>query len=1448
MADKEFKVKHGIAMGDGVIKFDAETGAWQLSADGSTFYSVASASTSLDGLSDVSAENPSDGQFLKYDSASAQWVPANIPTINNLDDVGDVTITTAQNGQFLKWNGSAWVNDVIDLGTDTSGNYIVDVTGGAGVSVSHTPGEGSNPTISIGQDVGTSASVTFGNVNTSGDVTVGGNLTVNGTTTTVNTETINLADNTITLNSNETGAPTQNAGIEVERGTSANVQLRWNETTDKWEVTNDGSEYNEIVDLHLLNTKIAEEHYHRSVWLLSTIPLSGSPTYTPGSLDEDGGYGIGATLSSSVNETLEVDGETPYVGARIGVFGQSNAIHNGIYVVTSVGSVSTAWTLTRADDANGSFPEQLKRGETIPVAWGNANIIQAFGISSDGSAPNGGHIFGTDEITVVQVSGTAQLVKGNGIDFSGNIVSVVVAPGGGLINDSSGLNISSLSASVTTGAQASEFVRTVALDSYGRVVAYETAEIENIALGSKTTGDYVERIIEGTGISLIGATGPSASVTVSTVQDISTSSSVEFSLLTLNNLNVSSSVSTTDFSAEFADITYLTSEDIYSASVDAANATIFNLSATSASAQNFYGDLTGDVVGGLTGNVFGDVTGNVTGNLLGNVTGNLSGSASFAEEAEQLSNARLITLSGDVVGSAFFDGTENITIATTVASNSVQLGADTTGNYVSDVSAGTGVTVTHTPGEGSTATVAIGQNVSTSSSVTFAHVSANLTGNVTGNVSGNSGTASALENPVSISLSGDVSGSVSFDGSSNATITTSIQPNSVALGVDTTGNYVSDVQPGTGISVSHTPGEGSSASISLSASLDDLDDVASSSPSDGQFLKYVSASSVWVPANIPTINNLDDVGDVSTSSASVGQFLKWNGSEWINDSIDLGADTFGDYVANVVAGAGMSVTHIPGAGSSATVDLDAGIGELKDVFTNIDYPIDGDFFKYSSACGGWIPEQINLGSDTVGDYVQNLSAGTGVTITNNSGEGSTPTVEIGQDVATSASPVFYNLETTHNLIVGGNLLVSGSVQTVNQSVLQIDDSFVYLNYDDEQGLFDLGIGGNYNDGSYKHTGIFRDATDGKWKFFDDYQPDIAHPVDVEHPSFSWAPVVAETFESKIATGSAPFIVASTTEVANLHANTATSLHTARAISLGGDVSGSVSFDGSADVSITATIQANSVTLGVDTTGNYVSDITGGTGVTVTHTPGEGSSPTIAIGQSVSTSSSPTFSIVSVSGTPTESNHVATVDYVNTQVAGATISTLDDVGDVEITSVSSGQFLKWNGSVWVNDAIDLGTDTTGNYMSSISAGTGISITHTPGEGSSASVALNASLDDLNNVSAAAPSDGQILKYVSASAAWVAQTVASGGATISTTPPSSPNEGQIWFESDTLKTYIYYDSFWVEIISGSSPASLSDIGNVDTTGLGTGDRISYNGTTWVATPVSDANQIIAMQVFN
>lgn len=78
---------------------------------------------------------------------------------------------------------------------------------------------------------------------TLGNVIITGNLTIQGNTTIVNSEEIFLADNQIILNSNHSGVPTQDAGLIINRGSSSNVALSWNESTNKWTFTNDGTTY-----------------------------------------------------------------------------------------------------------------------------------------------------------------------------------------------------------------------------------------------------------------------------------------------------------------------------------------------------------------------------------------------------------------------------------------------------------------------------------------------------------------------------------------------------------------------------------------------------------------------------------------------------------------------------------------------------------------------------------------------------------------------------------------------------------------------------------------------------------------------------------------------------------------------------------------------------------------------------------------------------------------------------------------------------------------------------------------------------------------------------------------------------------------------------------------------------------------------------------------------------
>ena len=106
-----------------------------------------------------------------------------------------------------------------------------------------TPVSGSDATNKTYVDSAAASAVTSGSNAVSGttgtfssNVTVAGNLTVSGTTTSVQSEVVMIDDNIITLNSNATGTPSENAGLEVERGDSLNVQFLWNETDNRWDI------------------------------------------------------------------------------------------------------------------------------------------------------------------------------------------------------------------------------------------------------------------------------------------------------------------------------------------------------------------------------------------------------------------------------------------------------------------------------------------------------------------------------------------------------------------------------------------------------------------------------------------------------------------------------------------------------------------------------------------------------------------------------------------------------------------------------------------------------------------------------------------------------------------------------------------------------------------------------------------------------------------------------------------------------------------------------------------------------------------------------------------------------------------------------------------------------------------------------------------------------------
>ena len=733
----------------------------------------------------------------------------------------------------------------------------------------------------------------------------------------------------------------------------------------------------------------------------------------------------------------------------------------------------------------------------------------------------------------------------------------------------------------------------------------------------------------------------------------------------------------------------------------------------------------------------------------------------------------------------------------------------------SSITAGTGIVKSGN-------TLSIGQDVSTSGSVTFAGVNAYL--------NGVAAEAAVLETARLI-------GGQSFDGSANITL------------------YTTDIN----------------GLISTSADLNKLFEIATTR----EQLEYLNSASANIQvqlnekadllnpifySNITATNNIyasefqgtlvgTHIGEVTGNVTGI-LFGSVSGSVAGNVTGDLTGDVYGevfgdtnglhignvsgdvtgnlignvtgsvsgDVLGNVTGNLFGNVTgnltgNVTGSvdgsisGNSATVTSISNqvLDNLSDV--SAASPTANQFLKWNGSA--WVPDLVDLNTDTSGNYVASLNAGTGVTLTNAvASEAGTPTIGIGQAIGTGDSPAFLGLTIgATNLTVNGNLTYSAGTGLATLNTLT-DHGLVPGSRITVSGASQAGYNGDFTVTQVTSTTQIK------------YTPVITPSSATSSGSIAAWAAGGMTFEGSIddiyetrltfinptedrviAIPNATTTLVGTDTVDTLTNKTLTSpviTGVSPTLSLIGDVSGSVQFTDLGSATLTATIEPNSVVMGTDTTGNYVANLVAGTGVTITDNAGESATPTIAIGQAVGTSACVQFDTLVVTNlfaTNTEVTNQASLNVASGEIVlnAGTVGapTLDGAIKIDRGSSSSVE-IRWNET---QDRWEATNDGTNYHI--IAAGAVMYMGTTPPESPDAG-------DFWFETDSA-------ITFVYYDSYWVEIGSSGIGAVISSTAPSNPSAGQIWYRNTTGEVYVYYDGNW-EPIGGGSGSGSNEIASI------------------------------------
>ena len=867
----------------------------------------------------------------------------------------------------------------------------------------------------------------------------------------------------------------------------------------------------------------------------------------------------------------------------------------------------------------------------------------------------------------------------------------------------------------------------------GNTAIATTIAANSVALGTDTTGNYVQSIT-GTAneITVSGSGSETADVTISLPDDVTigddltVTGDIGATNLTLSgNLTVQGTTTTVSSSTlEVTDGAVKVSKD------NAANATDFGLygqyvegSTTKyagllwdASESNkfrlFHGNQSEPTT---TVNTSG--TGHATSTLLSNVEGSLTGNA---DTATALETARTIAVAGDVVGSASFDGTGNISITTAIQADSVTLGTDTTGNYMAQVSAGEGIDISHTQGEGSTATISAELATETNAGVaTFDGTDFTVSsGDVTINAERVQDIAGAMfssntETGISATYQ-DGDGTIdlavslaSFDtdnlseGSSNLYHTTERVQDVVGSQLVANGSH-------SGVTLTYDDANDGAIDITVNT----LNQNTTGSAATLTTARTIHGVSFDGSANIDLSETIQDtVGAMFSSNTETGISATYEDGDGTIDLVVSGTAStivsdFTEAVEDVVGAmvssnteSGIAVTYDDSDGTLDFNVSDPVITLGGDLTGNATITNLGDTTLTATIAAGSVENSMLAGSianSKLSNSSINVSAG-----------GASQAVALGGtityagtsnevDVAQSGGTVTYGLPSdvtiSNDLTVSGNLVVSGT--TTQSGATVTDSNFTGLTDANSGNATDFGFYGKYVESSTtKFAGLFYDAsTDNTFRLFADTQTEPSTTVNTTATGYSVATLVANI------TGNVSGSSGSTTG----NAATATALATSRNFTMTGDVTtdSSQSFDGTGNVALPVTLANSGVSAATYGDADSVAQVA-----------------------------------VDSKGRVTSASNVD-ISITSSGVSNFAEAVSDTVGAMFSSNTETGITATYQDSDNTIDlvvgTVALGSGTSGSYVESLVAGTGVSLSNNSGEGATPTVAIGQAVGTSDNV--------------------------------------------------------------------------------------------------------------------